>query len=480
MSHNSKYGPLWNLLDIPDEALIYDMETCLRRVGCYTLDDLAFMTFKDVQFPVQVKPVVIRKFKAICEYYAMGYSLKEHTTMQDVLRLLHPKAHPITPPPPIVIPPQPFIPEPVVIHPQPPSPTPKVEPIPKPISTPKPISKPKPIPAKRCLNVVIIADCSPESGSGWEHMNQFEKMNDLKIHTIVHHGDWIGDNHDQLILRCRQNSIKLESKIDNINVPSPSLFVVGSHRVHDLFKLVDLFHPPSAVLLELPGAITSKALESLQKCATNTQIPIYLNLGRVVAPYVQNTLEVASKLEPNVRWFARENHSVGELAKVFGKGRLLHTTALEELVIAVMYFGVTVSSVCRFQVNPSLTERMTSHAITDYVRVAFQITTLSGVRLSILADRCARSRSWMGAVSDEDGRVIQQFDHGHGNCDIIIKRRLAKMIMDNETDGVLPTIRIGVEALRLAEYAETMLAKSLDPPVPEKKGLRKMFSKTNL
>ena len=86
MSHNSKYGPLWNLLDIPDEALIYDMETCLRRVGCYTLDDLAFMTFKDVQFPVQIKPVVIRKFKAICEYYAMGYSLKEQTTMQDVLR----------------------------------------------------------------------------------------------------------------------------------------------------------------------------------------------------------------------------------------------------------------------------------------------------------------------------------------------------------------------------------------------------------
>ena len=473
MSHNSKYGPLWNLLDIPDEALIYDMETCLRRVGCYTLDDLAFMTFKDVQFPVQIKPVVIRKFKAICEYYAMGYSLKEQTTMQDVLRLLHPKAHPISPPPPpIVIPPKPVLLEPVVI----PPPTP-LPPTPIPTSIPKPISKPKP--AKKYLNVVIIGDCSPESGSGWEHWNQFEKINDLKVHTIIHHGDWIGDNHDQLILRCRNNSIKLESKIDNINVPSPSLFVVGSHRVHDLFKLVDLFHPPNAVLLELPGAITSKALESLQKCATNSQIPIYLNLGRVVAPYVQNALEVASKLEPNVRWFARENYPVGELAKVFGKGRLLHTTALEELVIAVMYFGVTVSSVCRFQVNPALTERMTSHAITDYVRVAFQITTLSGVRLSILADRCARSRSWMGAVGDEDGRIIQQFDHGHGNCDSIIKRRLAKMIMDNDTDIVLPTIRIGVEALRLAEYAETMLAKSLDPPVPEKKGLRKMFSKTN-
>lgn len=470
MSATSKYGSLWNLLDVTDEALIYDMETCLRRAGCYTLDDLAFMSTKDVQFPVQVKPVVNKKFKTICEYYALGYSLKEQTTMQEVLRKLHPKAHPVAPPP---------IPPPIQKK-----STPVIEAIAVPV-LPPPVPKkvePKPSsqPAKKRLNVVIICDCTP-GGPGWEHLDHFEKINDVKVHSIIHHGDWIGDDHDELILRCRHNSIKLETKIDNLRVPRPSLYVVGAHRVHDLFKLMDLFQQPSAVLLELPDAITWKSLESLNNCAQKGQVPVYLNLGRVVAPYVQNTLDVASKLEPNVSWYARENTPGAELSKVMGKGRLLHTTALEELVIAVMYFGVTVPSICRFQVNPALTERMTSHtAITDYVRAAFQMTTLSGVRLSILADRCARSRSYVGAVCDDDGRVIQQFDHVHGHCDLVIKRRLTRMIMDNETDGILPTIRIGVEALRLAEYADTMLAKAIDPPVAEKKSLRRLFKKTNI
>jgi hypothetical protein len=462
----SKYGSLWSLLDVSDEALIYDMEACLRRAGCYTLDDLAFITYKDVEFSVQVKPVVVRKFKTICDYYAKGYSLKEDTTMQDVLRLMNPKAHPVAPPPMPAPPPPPVKqrrPIPVaeavvVVVPDPPKP-----------------EKTKP-PTKR-LNVVIIGDCSPQ-GPGWEHMDHFEKIHHVRLHSIIHHGDWIGDDHDQLILRCRHKSIKLESKIDSLNVPRPSLYILGAHRLHDLFQLVDLFHTPSAILIELPGAITSKALESLQKGAQ--QIPIYINLGRVVAPYVQNTLDVASKLEPNVSWYARENYSVGEMAQVFGRGRLLHSTAFEELVIAVMYFGVTASSMCRFQVNPGLTERMTSGALTDYVRVAFQMTTLSGVKLSILVDRCARHRSHMGAVTDDDGRVIQQFDHVHANCDLIIKRRLVRMIMDKVTDGVLPTIRIGVEALRLAEYAETMVAKAMEPPPVEKKGLRRLFSKTSI
>lgn len=461
---SSKYGSLWSLLDVSDEALIHDMEACLRRAGCYTLDDMAFITYKDVRFPIQVRPIVIRKFKTICDYYAKGYSLKEDTTMQEVLRLMNPKEHPVAPPP---------------MPPPPPPPPPVAEAVV--VLVPDPPKPEKTKPQKKRLNVVIIGDCSP-NGPGWEHMDHFQKIHQVRLHSIIHHGDWIGEDHDQLVLRCRHNSIKLETKIDSLNVPRPSLYILGAHRLHDLFQLVDLFHTPSAILIELPGAITSKALESLQK-GVPQQIPVYINLGRVVAPYVQNTLDVASKLEPNVSWYARENHSVGEMAHVFGKGRLLHSTALEELVIAVMYFGVTVSSICRFQINPGLTERMTAGALTDYVKLAFQMTTLSGVKLSILVDRCARSRSHMGAVTDDDGRVIQQFDHHvhHAqHCDSIIKRRLVRMILDEVTDGVLPTIRIGVEALRLAEYADSMVAKAMEPPPVERKGLRRLFSKTSI
>ena len=91
-----------------------------------------------------------------------------------------------------------------------------------------------------------------------------------------------------------------------------------------------------------------------------------------------------------------------------------------------MYFGVKLESVSRWQVNLGLTEQRTIEGITDYIRAAFCVTTHSGVQVSIVADRNATVASCLGVVADDQGRVIQQFDHLHGNCELNFKATLGK------------------------------------------------------
>jgi hypothetical protein len=180
-----------------------------------------------------------------------------------------------------------------------------------------------------------------------------------------------------------------------------------------------------------------------------------------------------------VSWYNKEDFTMSTMAEAFAKGRLLHTTALNELVIAVMYFGCKVEGISRMQVNPGMTEQTTIEGIKDYVRAAFQMTTHSGVQVSIIADRGAPAACCLGVVSDDQGRVIQQFDHFHGNCELMLKRRLVRSLME-ESPEILPSIRMGVEALRLAEYAEKHLNKNhADLTKPKRNGLMRMLSRNS-
>jgi len=267
------------------------------------------------------------------------------------------------------------------------------------------------------------------------------------------------------------------SKIEELSVPQPNLYVIGPTRNHDLFKLMDMDDPPSCVLLDLPGTITVKSLEALSNFAADNNCPVYINCSRVVAPYVQKTLE-ASTLQsvPRVGWYHRQDIPLIRMPEAFSKGRIFHTTAFPDLVIAVMYFGVTVESLSRFQLNPGMTNYQTIGGITDYVRAAFMMTTHSGVELTIIADRNAPSASCLGVVIDDQGNVINQFDHLHAHCDLKLKRRLVRSLMENRNE-VLPSVRMGVEALRLAEYVGKHFEKNLeDMQPPEKTGLWRRLS----
>eukprot|EP00548_Thalassiothrix_antarctica_P002527 CAMPEP_0194148164 /NCGR_PEP_ID=MMETSP0152-20130528/30501_1 /TAXON_ID=1049557 /ORGANISM="Thalassiothrix antarctica, Strain L6-D1" /LENGTH=410 /DNA_ID=CAMNT_0038849503 /DNA_START=36 /DNA_END=1269 /DNA_ORIENTATION=+ len=403
---NDKYGKLWNLLDIRDEAVVHEMEIALRRVGVYNLDDLAFLSVKDMGFPSMVNKIFRRKFSAVCEYYALGNRLKRDSTIQDVLQTLNANAAQS----PLSTPNGNSAQQPENPHNE--VPVAQAIPISEPLG--QNIEKPS---SKHQIHVVIIGDCSPYK-RGWHHLEQFLKIETCYVHSVIN----IGHTDETLVIYCRDKNIQLIAKIEELLVPQPNLYVLGPSRNHDLFKLMNMKYPPSSVLLDLPGTITLKSLEALSNVAADNNCPLYLNCSRVVAPYVQNTLEVASlQTRPQVSWFHNQSIPMVRMSEAFSKGRILHTSALPELMIAVMYFGVKVESICRFQVNPAMTNYQTISGITDYVRAAFMMTTHSGVQLSIIVDRNANATSCLGVVNDDQGRVIQQFDHMHAHCDLKLK-----------------------------------------------------------
>mmetsp|Transcript_24754 Transcript_24754/g.37621 ORF Transcript_24754/g.37621 Transcript_24754/m.37621 type:complete len:471 (-) Transcript_24754:700-2112(-) len=460
--HNTKFEKLWTLIGIPDEAIIHQMEVSLRRVGVYNLDDLAFLIPKDVVFPSMVKPVFIRKFGTVCEFYAQGHRLKEDSTMQDVLQALN--SAPIPPQSPAH---SKLQQSPKSRDMQSEMPVAQAVPISGPVVSEDTSSTPN-----THLNVVIIGDCA-QYKRGWHHLEQFSKIEKCRVHSVIN----IGTTDESLTSHCQKKNILLVEKIEHLSVPQPNLYVIGPSRNHDLFKLLDMDLPPSCVMLDLPGTITVKALDALSNFAADNDCPLYMNCSRVVAPYVQQTLEAATAQSTlRVGWYHRQDIPMTRMAEAFSKGRIFHTTAFPDLVVAVMYFGVTVESISRFQLNPGMTNYQTINGITDYVRAAFMMTTHSGVELSVIADRNAPTASCLGVVINDQGDVINQFDHLHSHCDLKLKRRLVRSLMEN-TNEILPSVRIGVEALRLAEYVGKHFEKNLKDMQPaDKSGLWRRLS----
>ena len=80
---------------------------------------------------------------------------------------------------------------------------------------------------------------------------------------------------ESLIKECRIYNIQINEDIKDVRVPSPSLFVLGSTRIHDVFKLVDI-HKPAAIFLDMPQIIPSKSLQAVATCAAEKSVPIFI------------------------------------------------------------------------------------------------------------------------------------------------------------------------------------------------------------
>ena len=95
--------------------------------------------------------------------------------------------------------------------------------------------------------------------------------------------------------------------------------------------------------------------------------------------------------------------------------------AIHELALLVTFFDVTVATIDSFQVNPKkiFSEKLNiwkpgstmSHPeyISDFSRVAFQVTTKTGTKVEVMADRCGGNVSW-ALVKDKRGRDVRKFE----------------------------------------------------------------------
>jgi predicted dehydrogenase len=255
------------------------------------------------------------------------------------------------------------------------------------------------------------------------------------------------------------------------------------------------------IYLEKPGAPSVGELEEMQALAEEKNVKVYLGYNKNVTPYVQNTIKVARET-PNAHVFFCHNNSytTADLPEVFARNSegMLKNMAIHELALLVTFFQVSVDSIEKFKVNTSklFSEKVSiwkpgtslpnPEYITDFSRVAFKITTKAGTNVSLMADRCGGNVSF-AVVKDELGKEVKKFEFPdpetaakieemvakdpqmmpyffvQANDYQELKDRVVNATLDNkgeDAEGVA-TISVGVEALKLAEYATEQLNKAL-------------------
>ena len=169
----------------------------------------------------------------------------------------------------------------------------------------------------------------------------------------------------------------------------------------------------------------------------------------------------------------------------------------QELALLVTFFDITVDTIDKFEVDTrqTVTEKLTLWQpgtsmpdptyISDFSRVSFKVTTKKGRSVTVIGDRCGGNIS-SASVEDSSGIEAETFEFPNEddlkrvdkqcaadpemmpyffvqNDDYLeLKNRVVNSTLNGtEADGVA-TIKIGIEALKLAEYGTERLNKAVD------------------
>ncbi len=207
---------------------------------------------------------------------------------------------------------------------------------------------------------------------------------------------------------------------------------------------------------------------------------------------------------PNSKLVLAHNNSYTreDLPEVFVRNAegMLKNMAVHELALLVTYFDITVDTIRSLTVNTSKlfseklqiplpsTEGGEEKSIIDFSRIGFKITDVNGETVSIFADRCGGNVSF-AMVQDEQGRELAKFEFPDAEQMIQLeeqvradpemmpyffvqgadyqelKRRVIEATLNKTVAEGVATIQVGVEALKLAEYANSHLGKALAPTI---------------
>ena len=359
---------------------------------------------------------------------------------------------------------------------------------------------------KDTIDVVVVGCGLPKRGMGWYHLVQLMNMPNVNVRAVVE--PFYFNNRpkifDDLVQSLADKGV--------ICVPSLAELHTGTSRSHKFNRRTLCFisgrtsNNPNyfreciemdacAIYLEKPGAATSEELSDLRDLAASKQVPVFIGFNRNVSSYILDAVKL-SRQTPNCHVFFSHCNSYEEtsLTEVFSRCSegLLKSMGIHELAALVTYFNVTVEKIEKFQVNPRLTQLVTlkkpgtsTIALTDFRSAAFKIKTKEDVSVSVLVDRTGGNTSF-AMVKDGTGNEVQTFEYPtplaakilekkmradpqmmpyffvQSEDFLELKRRIVKCVLDErESAEGVATINIGVEALRLAEYATQELTKAV-------------------
>jgi len=360
------------------------------------------------------------------------------------------------------------------------------------------------------LDVVVVGCGLPKKGMGWYHLTQLLEMSRVNVTAVVEPffmNEKLCPEPPAVFLELTHSleamGIETKKSVDDLSVfTKPTMCLIAGRTAEnpELFRQC-VERGAQVIYLEKPGAPTVKELEDMRTLAEEKNVKVYLGYNKNVTPYVLNTIKVARETPNSHVFFCHNNsYSTSDLPEVFARNSegMLKNMAIHELALLVMFFQVTVDNIEKFKVN---TDKLFSEQVTiwkpgtslpnpvyivDFSRVAFKITTKAGTNVSLMADRCGGNDSF-AVVKDVLGKEVKRFDYPDPETAALIDEKVAKdpqmmpyflvqsddykelkdrvvnATLDSRSEGPegVATITVGIEALKLAEYATDQLNKAL-------------------
>lgn len=360
------------------------------------------------------------------------------------------------------------------------------------------------------INHLILTFSRYRQGMGWYHLTQLLEMKKVNVKAVVE--PFFMDKtlcpdpptaFLELTASLLGMGIKTTKSVKDLSIftkPTMCLIAARTNENPSLFRQC-VEKGAKVIYLEKPGAPTVQELENMQDLAKERNVKVFMGYNKNVTPYVKNAIKVARET-PNAHIIFCHNNSytTTDLPEVFARNSegMLKNMAVHELALLVTFFQVTVDTIQNIQVNTNtlFSERVSllkpgapsrnPEYITDFSRVAFKITTKSGTNVSLMADRCGGNVSF-AVVKDEMGKEVKKFAFPDPDMASKIEDMIAQdpemmpyflvqsddylMLKERVVNATLEgkgkdpedvaTICVGVEALKLAEYATDRLNKAL-------------------
>ena len=359
---------------------------------------------------------------------------------------------------------------------------------------------------KDTIDVVVVGCGLPKRGMGWYHMMQLLDMRSVNVRAVVEPFYFTNRPKifDSLVQSLADKGVVCVLSLAQLYAGTSRghkfkrrtlCFIAGRTSNNPTFFRQCIEMGCSAIYLEKPGAMTSEELSDMRDLAASKQVPVFIGFNRNVSQYVLDAAKLSRQVSFSHVFFSHCNsYDEASLPEVFSRCSegLMKSMGIHELAILVTHFNVRVKNIEKFQVNPRLTELLTlkkpgasTITLTDFRCAAFKIKTKEDVSVSVLVDRTGGNLSF-ATVKDGAGNEVQKFEYPtplvaktlekkmradpqmmpyffvQSEDFLELKRRVISCVLDEKdvAEGVA-TIDIGVEALRLAEYATEKLTRAV-------------------
>lgn len=358
------------------------------------------------------------------------------------------------------------------------------------------------------LDVVIVGCGEPQKGMGWYHLTQLLAMKQVNVRAVVEPFFLnellckdVPKSFKELVVSLEESGVLCVASLNDLKPFSKTTLCLIAGRTPDnpgLFSQC-VNKGASCIYLEKPGAPSVQELEEMKALAESKNIKTFMGYNKNVTPYIQKAVELSRKVD-NAHIYLCHNNAYAQmdLPEVFARNPegLLKNMVIHELAVLVAFFGVTVDTIAKFEVNTRklFTEKITTwkpgtampnpEYVTDFSRVAFLIKTKEGKEVSVMADRCGGNVSF-AVVKDKRRREVKRFEYPDAQTAERLDAQVAadtgmmpyffiqsddyqemknrvvdSVLLGGEAEG-LATISVGIEALKLAEYCTSHIDKAL-------------------